>query len=227
MDVRPRQTYEQIKQLKIELVAGVGRADSIRDFGGLWGVHGLYLLEGARALRCRTAEMVDVTPRAEFREKIAELQRVMPLEVRMIQADFRDVRIFLDMEPVEVALLYDVLLHQDTAIDVIKNVASRTTRCVCVAQPMLKEELFALPNGAVNLQFYPEELKDHLRYAGWWQKEPVTGRFSTAYWMWGQTASHVVSVFHGYGWVPTYLRTYDASEFWNYTMIRFEPHTAQ
>lgn len=219
----PQQTYQQIKQLKIDLIAGYGSASSIRDFGGLWGVHGLYLLQGARALRCRYAEMVDVTPRAEFQEKIAELHRTMPLEVKMTQGDFRDPRLFYPLQSVEVSLLYEVLLHQDNAVEVIKNVVNKTTRCVCVAQPVMKEELFALPNGSVNLQFYPEELKDQLRYSGWWEKEPATDRFTTGYWMWGQTTSHLTSIFHGYGWKPTFLETYEASPFWNYLMVRFEP----
>jgi hypothetical protein len=221
--LRPRQAYEQIKQLKIGLITGIGRATSIRDFGGLWGVHGLYLLEGAKALRCQFAEMVDVTPRPEFEERVAELHRVMPLEVKMTRGDFRDSRMFDGMAPVEVSLLYEVLLHQDNAANVIRDVASKTTRCICVAQPVMKEEVFALPNGAVNLQFYPEELKDQLRYSGWWEKEPVTDRFNTAFWMWGQATSHLTSIFHGYGWTPSILETYEASEFWNYAMIRFEP----
>jgi glycosyltransferase involved in cell wall biosynthesis len=221
--LQPRQTHERIKQLKLDLITSLGSAASIRDFGGLWGVDGLYLLEGAKALGCSFADMVDVTPRPEFDEKVAELRRIMPLEVRMIHGDFRDSRLFLRLAPVEVALLYDVLLHQDNVVEVIKNVASKTTRFICVAQPVMKEELFALPNGAVNLQFYPEELKDQLRYSGWWEKEPRTDYFSPAFWMWGQTTSYLTSIFHGYGWEANSLDTYEASEFWNYALIRFGP----
>ena len=222
-ELKPRQEYVRIKQLKIDLIAGFGRAASIRDFGGLWGVHGLYLLQGAKALQCQHAEMVDVNPLPEFDQKVAELRNVMPLEVKMTQGDFRDARLFDAMNPVEVALLYEVLLHQDNAVEVIKNVVAKTTRCLCIAQPVLKEELFALPNGTANLQFYPEELKDQLRYSGWWEKEPLPDLFSPAFWMWGQTTSYLISVLHGYGWEPTHVDTYDASEFWNYTMMRFEP----
>jgi hypothetical protein len=170
---------------------------------------------------------VDVTARQEFDEKVAELQRVMPLDVRMIHGDFRDSRLFLRMAPTEVALLYDVLLHQDNAVEVVKNVASKTTHHICVAQPVMKEELFSLPNGSVNLQFYPEELKDQLRYPGWWEKEPRRDSFSPEFWMWGQTASYLTSIFHGYGWEPDSLETYDASEFWNYALIRFGPRPRQ
>jgi glycosyltransferase involved in cell wall biosynthesis len=220
------QTYEQIKQLKVALVAALGSAASIRDFGGVWGVNGLYLLEAAKALQCSFADMVDFTSSPEFDEKAAELSRQMPLEVRVTLGDFRDSRLFLRMAPVEVSLLYEVLLHQDDAVEVVKNVARKTTRRICVAQPVMKEELFALPNGVVNLQFYPEELKDQLRYSGWWGKEPSADAFSTALWMWGQTASFLTSVFHGYGWEPDYLATYDASEFWNYALMRFRPRDA-
>lgn len=221
--VGPRQTYQQVKQHKLDLIASVGHASSIRDFGGLWGVHGLYLLQGAKSLQCQFAEMVDVTPIPQFEENIAELRRSLPIQVSMLQGDFRDAKIFSSMIPVDVSLLYEVLLHQDNAVEVIKNVVSRTRHSICVAQPVLKESLFALPNGTVNLQFYPEELKDALRYAGWWEKESITERFTTGNWMWGQTTSYLMSVFHGYAWEPTQVTIYDASEYWNYALIRFTP----
>jgi glycosyltransferase involved in cell wall biosynthesis len=221
--LNPRQPLDRIKQLKLKLISDIGSATSIRDFGGLWGVHGLYLLEGAKALNASFAEMVDITPDPEFDTKIAEWPRGTPLDVRMVNGDIRQPRIFLTMASVEVSLLYEVLLHQDDVVEVVKNVVGKTTRCVCVAQPVLKEELFALPNGTVNLQFYPEALKDQLRYPGWWGKEATSDHFNPAFWMWGHTTSYLTSIFYGYGWIPRQLDTYDASEFWNYALIRFEP----
>jgi len=218
---KPALTYDQIKQRKIELVAGIGRASSLRDFGGLGGGDGLYLLEGVKALGCTYAEMIDATPREQFDLKVAELRKQMPVDIRMTRADFRDPQLYRGLQPVEVSLLFEVLLHQDNTVEVIKNVARTTTGCVCVAQPVIKEDLFALPNAAVNLQFYSEELKDLLRYAGWWHKEPAAERFETRYWMWGQTVSYLKSIFYGYGWAAAFEDRYQASEHWEYALLRF------
>jgi len=220
--VLPQKPSGRIKQLKIDLIAAIGKSDSIRDYGGLWGVYGLYLLEGAKALGCKYAEMVDVTPREEFSEKVCEIQAKMSIQVEMNRADFREPELYKTLTPVDVSLLYEVMLHQDNAVEVIKNVLSKTMRCVCLAQPVLKEEMFNLPNSCVNLQFYPQELKDILR-PDWWPEEPVIGRFETRYWMWGQTVSYFKSIFYGYGWDIEYLEVYDMSQYWNYALIRFVP----
>lgn len=219
--LKPQLDLARIRQLKIDLAAGIGRASSIRDFGGLWGVDGLYLLEGARILRCGFAEMVDISPSSQFDEKAASLRKAMDVEIKMTCGDFRQPQLFASMRAIEVSLLYEVLLHQDNAVEVIRNVTATTTHSICIAQPVLKEELFALPNGTVNLQFYPEELKDQLRYSGWWEKEPACDRFSPQFWMWGQTASYLISVLHGYGWRTAHAETFHASEYWNYAMLRF------
>jgi hypothetical protein len=221
--LQPPQTYEQIMQRKIELIAGIGKATSIRDFGGVWGVNGLYLIEGARALGCQRAEMVDFSATPELEDRLDALRKELSLEVRMTLGDFREAELIEKLQSVDVSILYEVLLHQDNAVEVVKNVASKTTRCLCVAQPVLKESFFSLPNGAVNLQFYPEELKDELRFPGWWEAEPRTDRFDTRYWMWGQTPSYLKSVLQGYGWQPAYEALYEASEHWDYVLMRFVP----
>jgi hypothetical protein len=179
------------------------------------GVDGLYLLEGARALRCRFAEMIDVTPREEFLTKSRELQREIAVQINMIEADFRTPELYQVLRPVEVALLYDVLLHQDTAVQVVKGVSSTILNAICVSQPVLKERLFVIPNAAVNLQFYSEQLKDELRTESWWPKEGPVGRFDTSKWMWGQTSSHLASLFSGYGWTREHHEVSDMGPYWN------------
>lgn len=222
-DLLPAISIAEIRERKIALVAGYGQADSIRDYGGLWGVFGLYLLQGAKALGCKSAEMIDVTPRAEFAAAISELQAQMAIEVTMTQADFRNPDIYKALDAKSVSLLFEVVLHQDNAEEVIKNVLAKTTSCVCFAQPVLKEEVFQLPNGCVNLQFFPEDLKDALRIPDWWPKEPPVERFTTRYWMWGQTASYIQSIFHGHGWRLDFIEAYDLTENWNYALMRFVP----
>jgi hypothetical protein len=221
--VLPELTIENIQRQKIALIAEIGKADSIRDFGGLWGVHGLYLLEGARVLESDFAEMIDVTPVEEFVVNARRLQQERAIQINMIEADFRTPDLFEILRPVDVALLYDVLLHQDTAVEVIKGVTATTRECICVAQPVLKEEIFTLPNAAVNLQFYGEELKDELRTGSWWPKEAPVRRFDQSKWLWGQTASFLRSLFTGYGWRVEYEQAHEMGVYWTYALARFAP----
>lgn len=212
-----------IKKEKIKLSTDIGSAESIRDFGGLWGVFGLYLIEGAKGLNCRFAQMVDVTPLSEFDENIKAAQKIVPTEYKMFPADFRESFIFGYLENVDVSLLYEVILHQDNHVEVIKNVIGKTNKAVCFAQPVMKEDLFSLPGGCTLLQFFPEELKDLIRYPIWWEKEPLVESFDTRFWMWGQTASYIINIFKGYGWKLTFQNMYEMSEHWDYALMRFSP----
>ena len=214
---------DELRAEKLALIERLGSADSLRDFGGLWGVHGLYLLEGARALGCSFAEMIDASPVDEFLSKCRELQEEHAVQINMLEADFRSPALFEVLRPVEVALLYDVLLHQDTVASVVKGVTQTTLRHVLVAQPVLKEELFQLPSAAVNLQFYRDELKAELRSGTWWPEEERVTRFDTGKWMWGQTPSYLESLFAGYGWRREHLQLNDLGRYWNYGFMRFAP----
>jgi hypothetical protein len=217
---------DELRAEKLALIERIGSADSLRDFGGLWGVQGLYLLEGVRALRCSFAEMIDTNPVDEFSAKCQELQAERAVQINMLEADFRSPALFPILRPVDVALLYDVLLHQDTVASVVKGVTATTLRDVLVAQPLLKEDLFPLPNAAVNLQFYSEALKAELRSGTWWPEEEPVKRFDTSKWMWGQTPSYLESLFVGYGWRREHLQLNDLGRYWNYGFMHFVPDAA-
>jgi hypothetical protein len=71
---------------KVQLVVAAQGTKTLRDFGGLYLVHGRYLLEPAVALKAKYACMVDITPRAEFRDEIAKAkQEWSELEVEFIK----------------------------------------------------------------------------------------------------------------------------------------------
>lgn len=224
--ILPKLSVSEIKQKKLSFIKNIGNAASIRDYGGLWGVSGLFLLEGAKMLNCKYAEMIDVTPIEDFFDNVENLKKEIEIQVVMKKADFRDPILFQSLNSVDVSLLYEVMLHQDNVVEVIKNVLSKTLTYVCLAQPTLREDIFILPNGCVNLQFYSEELKDILR-CDYWPKEPAITKFETRYWMWGQTVSYFKSVFFGLGWDMKTLEVYQLSEFWNYSLILFLPRNIE
>lgn len=208
---------------KLRLALEVGQARSIRDYGGGYRVAGRYLLDTAAALRAKYAQMVDGTPSPEFDLKARLFARKHGARVSYLCADFREKEMFTRLEPVDISLLYEVLLHQENAVEVLRNVTRRTRRAVCVAQPCLKEELFPLPNAAVNLQFYPAALKRELRKGIFWPHEKTPATFDTSRWMWGQTTSWLISVFWGLGWEAERIAIDRRSfgKYWEYSFLRF------
>lgn len=216
-----------VQENKAALIREIGAAQSVRDYGGLWGVNGQYLEEAVRILRCQRAWMIDSLATKEWQQKEQELRETFPhCQIVTTVADFREHAIFLDMEPSEVSLLFDVLLHEDTAVEVIKDVCAKTLKYVCVAQPVLNETLFRLPNACVNLQFLPAKLKEELRcgYNGW-PREPEVDYFEPAVWIWGHTPSYLRSVFYGYGWTAVSSTIVPISEYLAYAFIRFASKT--
>jgi hypothetical protein len=209
---------------KMNLVKGCAGIESIRDFGGLYIVFGKYLLEPAVHLRCRLASMVDVTPREEWEQAKQEARAQNPqLEVEFVNADFREPSLYPRLTEVDASILFEVLLHQENYVEVIKNVVSRTRKYICVSQPCLREEFFTLPSAAVLLQFYPQALKQLLRANSFWPEEPVVDTFQTWCWMWGHTTSHLIATFRGFGWDLDFGEVIDncAGDFWEFPMLRF------
>jgi hypothetical protein len=223
----PRRTsagYGDVMRMKDALPADLP-IGSLRDFGGCYLVHGRYLLHAARARRLGFISMVDVNPLPEFLAAAAALRAEQPdTEVETVRGDFRDPALFTPLVPTEASLLYEVLLHQENYVEVMRNVCARTTRYVCIAQPCLREELCALPASAVLLQFHDEALKDLLRTDSFWPKEPPTATFTTAHWMWGQTTSHLVHVMQGFGWRLAHGTVVDdvCGPMWEYPLLVFE-----
>jgi hypothetical protein len=209
----------------INYIATASGIESLRDFGGLYFVHGLYLLEPAVHLRCRFASMVDGTAFPEWEQKKAEAMAQHPgLEVEFVHDDFRKPELYSRLREVDGSILYDVLLHQENYVQVVKDVISRTRKYVFFTQPCIREELFPLPSAAVLLQFYPKALKQILRTNSFWpdEPEPMT-TYMTHYWMWGQTTSNIISTFHGFGWEVDSGLVVDniTGDYWEYPLLRF------
>lgn len=216
--------FGEIMKRKVQLVAGSQGTQSLRDFGGLYLVHGKYLLEPAVSLQCRYANMVDCTPREEFAAKIQEAKtRNSRLQVEFTQGDFRDPALFAQLPEVDTSILFEVILHQENYVEVLRNVTRLTRKYVCFAQPCLREDLSLLPGGAFLLQFYDRDLKAILRRNSFWPEEPATSTFDTRYWMWGQTTSHIIAVLYGFGWDLEFGEIADnaCGDSWEYPLLRF------
>jgi hypothetical protein len=217
--------YGDVIAKKVEIISEIKHAESIRDFGGLYIVHGKFLLRGAVSIGAKFAQMIDVTYIKEFENEILKAtSESKNLKVDYFEGDFRKKEIFSKLDPVDVSLLYEVLLHQENAVEVMKNVSDKTNKYIIIAQPCLKESLFNLPNCCTNIQFIDENLKDELRKESFWPKEERVNRFTTKYWMWGQTTSYLISVMNGLGWEleSGYNCENVCGYYWDYPIMRFK-----
>ena len=216
--------YGDVMQRKEDLVAELAGVSTLRDFGGCYIVEGRYLLEPARRLGATFVSMVDHGDTAAYDQRAASLAAEMPdTRFETVNGDFREPSLYARLEPVDASILFEVVLHQENYVQVVKDVTSVTTKYVVVAQPCLRESLFLLPSSATLLQFWPEALKDELRSGSFWPKEEPTRRFWSASWMWGHTTSHMIDVFGGFGWELDDAVVVDdvAGDYWEYPLLRF------
>jgi hypothetical protein len=192
--------YGQVMTLKEEVPSQFPEIQSIRDFGGCYLVHGRYLLRASEVLKCNFLSMVDVSITKEF-ANAAELARKTGVEVEVLRGDFRNPDLYKDFTSTDASFLYEVLLHQDNYMEVIRQVTICTKKYIFIAQPCLKENYFNFPGGSVLLQFYESSLKEMLKMNSFWpEDEPEFDRFDPRVWMWGHTISHLLFALHGYGW---------------------------
>ncbi len=216
--------YKEVMYKKEQMPLSLPDIDSLRDFGGCYLVHGLYLLQVARLRMIALASMIDVSITAEYTRAADRLKKDAPeIEFETICGDFRDQSLYTILRETDAALLYEVILHQENYVEVIRNVCKKTRKFICLAQPCIIEDFFVLPGGAVMLQFFDEALKDLLRTGSFWPKEPSVERFSAAYWMWGQTTSHLINLMRGFGWAlyEGYVIDNVCGSCWEYPMLVF------
>ena len=210
-------------RMKEELAATLPDIRSLRDFGGCYLVHDHYLLQAARRLHLRLAGMIDINVTPEFMCAAEELQR-LDTRIETVHADFREGSTFADLIETDASLLYEVLLHQENYVEVIRHVCAKTSRFICVAQPCLCEELFTLPAAAALLPLYDDDLKGLLRTDGFWPEEDDADLFTPAHWIWGHTSSHLVDIMRGMGWFLRKGEVVDnvAGTYWDYPLLLFE-----
>jgi hypothetical protein len=217
--------YGEVQEMKDRLAQLRGMR-SIRDFGGVYLVEGRYSHNAARHEKVASLSLIDVNLTDSYRKKVQEFQRQYPSKViELIEGDFRKASTFTDLKPVDVPLLFEVLLHQENYVSVVESVTGLTQRAVCVAQPVLREKLFPLPSSSTLLQFWPQQLKGEMRSGSFWPKESSASRFTTSSWMWGHTASPLVDVFRGFGWepvTPTLVRNV-CGVYWDFFLATFVP----
>lgn len=214
----------KIFEEKLKLTTKLKQAESIRDFGGMWKVNGMYLTDGAYQLHCKFASMVDKLKTPEYDLAVEKLQVKDGIQFEYIDTDFRELATYQctrKMQKTEVSLLNDVLLHQNNFTEVIKQVCQLTTGYIIVNQPFY--EGFEIPSSCTLLQFMSPEWKKKL-YNIMWVDQRELNEYSVDIWMWAQSLQLMIDIFKGYGWKPKQdcSYTFPIENNWHYTGIIFE-----
>lgn len=207
---------EKIIDHKLRLISSIGQAKSIRDFGGMWKVDGLYLVEGAKDLKCEEAEMIDKLKTEKYEESIKGSVTTFLYH----DIDFRELATS-DLYPMEVSLLNDVVLHQDNFTEVLKQVSRLTTKYIVIQQPCY--EGFNIPSSCSLLQFMPMEWRKKL-YNIMWVDQSDQEKFNVDIWMWAQSRQLLIDILKGYGWTVEEDKQYTflISDNWFYTGLVFK-----
>lgn len=185
-----------VVRFKLQFIDKLLPASSAVVFGDMYRVEGGYTLALADRGVPRVL-LVDTLETPAWLE--ARLRRP---QVDFAKGDFSDALFMRSLrERFEVAVVYDVLLHQPPLLHTINLMLRLTERKIAIVQPMLRERelqnsLVYLPGNTDKALYPPRELRPE--FAGYDIKQ-----VHHAHWQWGMTASFLASALVGEGFAVT------------------------
>lgn len=180
---------------------------SIVDLGGMWGVHGAYLMHAMNTHHCHGL-MIDSTETPEHKP---------PFDY--VQADF--CQWLNGNQKFDMALLFDVLLHQTCPMSVLRDVSRLCNTAILISQPCLihPEPL------SINIQFNPLwESYNMLQHDLWAKNNGRPHKWSTAAWAWAQTPTWIQLALTGFGWKIHSTHSTQLDKLWERTSMTFIPY---
>ena len=196
---------------KISMIRRCLPVDSVIDFGGMWEVDGLY------SRLCREKFGV---PRVTMVDKFESENWVRNPSLRtgidFRKGDFSDEQFMATIrEPHDLALAYDVLIHQIDLRHTLSLMLSKTKKFFLVSQPILPEKLMPFRNclvllsGSKSCSLIPFHEK-WTKEVNYWANFSDATIIDTDHWLWGMTPSFIKSLMAGFGWKLIH------KEFWRY-----------
>lgn len=173
---------------------------SVIDFGGMWGVDGLYSSICVEEFNIPRVTMID---KFESENWIQNPRLRANIDFRI--GDFSD-EVFMSSlkESYDLALAYDVLPHQRDPIHTLSLMLSKTKKFFLISQAILPEEI--IPHNSLIL-LSGSRAKKLIPFHEKWTKEiNYWANFSDAtimdsdHWLWGMTPSFIESLMAGLGW---------------------------
>lgn len=204
----------KIIESKKEFVSRIGKAESVRDFGGMWKVNGLYLLDAVQKLGSSYGSMVDKLHTSEFKKEADKLNA----RIEHVKIDFRELAT-AELEPTQVSMLNDVLLHQNNFTEVIRQATFLTEEYIVIQQPFY--EGFSIPASCSLLQFMEKEWRDRLHNEMWIDSSDQTA-FNVDIWMWAQSMGLFIDIMKGYGWGLVDSYSFPIENTWVYGGLLFK-----
>jgi len=194
---------------KVSMIERCLPVESVVDFGGVWEVDGLYSRVCRERFKIARVTMVDKYA-SENWVRNPRLRKGVDFR----KGDFSDEGFMSTLEePYDLALAYDVLLHQIDLIHTLTLMLSKTRKFFLISQPILPEKTMPFRNclvllsgsKAYSLIPFKEKWAEETDY--WANFSNATIR-DTSHWLWGMTPSFIESIMKGYGWEIVYR------EFW-------------
>lgn len=133
----PRANREKFRLLRRTMTAIVPGARSFADLGGVWNVDAAYTQYLLRNFPIERAYLADTDFPGGLRERLSRWP-----QLRILQGDFADRAIVDAIEPVDVIILFDVLLHQAHPHwdEVLERYADRCRAMVIYNQQWVRSE---------------------------------------------------------------------------------------
>lgn len=186
---------------KISMIEKCLPVSSVIDFGGMWEVDGLYSRICKEIFRIPRVTMID---KFESENWIQNPRLKSNIDFR--KGDFSDENFMAELEePYDLALAYDVLLHQVDPIRTLSLMLSKTKKFFLISQPVLSETIIPFHNclillsgsKAYDLIPFHEEWTEETNY---WANFSNAAVMDTEHWLWGMTVSFIESLMIYFGW---------------------------
>jgi hypothetical protein len=196
-------------ELKLDLLDRALPAADAVVFGDMWVVEGAYT-QRCLELGCERVTLVDNFETPGFLE-----MRLAQPRLNFYKGDFSDAMFMASIrESYEVAVLYDILLHQPPLLHTLHLMLEKVSGRICFVQPMLREA--ADGSVAVYLPGNPEAERLHplgaehgaISLSG--AREP-----NPAHWIWGLTPEFMSAALQGEGFEITHSQSIDEQRFPN------------
>jgi len=185
---------------KLGLVKRCLPVESVIDFGGMWEVDGYYSKQCLTRFGIKRVTMVDVEESENWNSDPSLREGI---DFR--KGDFADEGFMKSIAGTyDIALAYDILLHQVNLRQTLSLMLSKSRRFFLVANPVIPDSVMPFRNSLVLLSGGgPSLIPFHQKWTtetDYWRNFRDASNVVMNHWLWGITPSFVISLMAGFGW---------------------------
>ena len=186
---------------KLGLVERCLPVRSAIDFGGMWEVDGYYSKQCLARFGIKKVTMIDAEESENWRANPALREG---LDFR--KGDFSDERFMESIgQSYDLAIAYDVLLHQINLRHTLSLMLSRTKRFFLISNPVIPDTIMPYRNSLILLSGSrsPKLIPFHEQWTkeiDYWCNFRDPSNVERNHWLWGMSPSFLESLMAGLGW---------------------------